>query len=523
MPTAIIIGSGTGGLGTAALLGRAGYNVTVLEKNEMLGGRASLFYAAQDKAGNWRASSKAPDGPAFKFDMGPSWYLMPDVFEHFFKILGERVEAHLDLAKLGPSYRIFFKDTEYTVDMYSDLKRDLPTVESLEPGAGEALQRYLKQAGYQYGIAKDQFMYKNYDSILDFMTPRMAIEGSKLSVLSTMDKYVRRYFKSETMQKIVQYPLVFLGSSPYNTPAIYNIMSHIDFNMGVYYPRGGIYELVKSLVAIGSKYDVDYQVNMPVKKIIVKDGKATGVKLEGGAVLNADLVISNADIHHTEQQLLDAAYRTKSQRYWKKRTLAPSALIMYLGVKGDLPSLTHHNLMFSRDWQRNFADIFDHPTWPGDPSLYVCNPSKTDPSTAPKGYQNLFVLVPIASKLKYDQQQLEAYADKILATIEKDMDVPGLRDKIVYKRLFSVDDFAERYNSYGGSALGLAHTLNQTAIFRPNNTSKKVKNLYYVGAGTNPGIGMPVTLISAELLFKRLSHDKSAGPLTPEQILTEEI
>lgn len=499
--TAIIVGSGFGGLGSAALLAKAGWSVTVLEKNEMVGGRASYFKAK-----------------GFTFDMGPSWYLMPDVFEHFFELLDEDVNKLLKLKKLGPSYRIFYKDIDQKVDIYSDLKKDLPTIEKIEPGAGEALKRYLDQAGYQYGVAKDRFMYKNYDSARDFLTREMATEGRKLSVFSSMDKYVGKFFKTDQMQKIMQYPLVFLGSSPFNTPAIYNIMSHIDFNMGVYYPQGGIYKITEALAGVAKKHGAKLKVNTAVKKIIVKDGRAVGVKLENGKELFADIVISNADIYHTEQKLLEEQYRTKSKKYWEKRTLAPSALIMYLGVKGKVPTLTHHNLLFSKDWKQNFSEIFDNPMWPTDPSLYVCAPSKTDKTVAPDGHENLFVLVPIASGLKYTEKQLEKYADQVLQTMEQEMKIPDLRSRIVYKRLFSVKDFDTRYNSYQGTALGLAHTLRQTAIFRPNNISKKVKKLYYVGAGTNPGIGMPITLISAELMYKRLINDKSAGPLTKSQL-----
>lgn len=527
--TAIIIGSGIGGLGAAALLGKAGYKVTVLEKNEMAGGRASLFHADYDRKRKQYVTRQPGDSKAkrsknsFSFDAGPSWYLMPDVFDHFFDLLGEDVDKHLDLTKLAPSYRIYYKDTFRRVDIYSDLDRDLPTIEQIEPGAGQALQRYLDRAAYQYGIAKDRFMYKNYDSVSDFFTKEMATEGRKLNVLGNMNRYVSKYFQTDAMRKIVQYPLVFLGSSPYNTPAIYNIMSHIDFNMGVFYPQGGIYEIIKALRGIAEKHGATIRLNTPVERIIVEDGEAAGVRLADGEELRADIVISNADIHHTEQQLLAPEYRTKSKGYWRSRTLAPSALIMYLGVKGELPSLVHHNLIFSRDWRKNFSEIFGRspfakPKFPTDPSLYICNPSKTDPSVAPKGYENLFVLVPIAPGLHYSEVQLESYADQVLGTIEKELRLPDLRERIVYRRLFSVKDFENRYNSYRGSALGLAHTLRQTAVFRPNNVSKKVKGLYYVGAGTNPGIGLPVCLISAELMYKRLAGDKSAGPLRPEQL-----
>jgi phytoene desaturase len=239
----------------------------------------------------------------------------------------------------------------------------------------------------------------------------------------------------------------------------------------------------------------------------------------GGEELRADIVISNADIHHTEQNLLEAPYRTYSPRYWQSRTVGPSALVMYLGIKGELPSLVHHNLLFSKDWPKNFADIFakngrNKAKWPTDPSLYVCNPSKTDPSVAPKGYENLFVLVPIAAGLEYTDAELEAFGDHILETIEKELRLPGLRDIIVYRRSFSVKDFAQQYNSYRGSALGLSHTLKQTAIWRPSNISKKVAGLYYVGSGTTPGIGLPTCLVSAELVYKRLTGDHSPGSLT---------
>ncbi len=497
MKNVIIIGSGFGGLGTANILAKAGYNVTVLEKNDKVGGRANVFSDA-----------------GYTFDMGPSWYLMPDVFEHFFKLIGEDVNEHLDLKKLGPSYKIFFKDTDLEpVDIYSDLERDIPTLEKLEPGAGDQLREYLRRAEEQYEIAYDRFMFKNYSSVLDFLNWEVMTEGRKLAVFEKMDKYVKRFFKTPELQKIMQYTLVFLGSSPYNTPALYNIMSHIDFNMGVYYPQGGIYEIIKALKNIAEKNSVKFRVNTPVQKIITENGKATGVQLADGTVMNADIIISNADIEHTEMQLLEEKDRSYNNKYWDKKVLAPSALIMYLGVDGEIPNLTHHNLIFSKDWEKNFAEIFDNATWPSDPSLYICNPSKTDPNVAPAGKENLFVLVPIAAGLKYTQEDLERYADKTLETMEKECKIPDLRKRVEVRHLFSVKDFEQKYNSFKGSALGLAHTLNQTAAFRPDTVSKKVDNLYYVGGNTNPGIGMPICLISAELVYKRMIGDKSSGPL----------
>ncbi|MES2436394.1 MAG: phytoene desaturase family protein [Patescibacteria group bacterium] len=493
---AVIIGGGIGGLATAILLAKKGFEVELVEKNEKIGGRANVFEAQ-----------------GFKFDMGPSWYLMPDVFEHFFNLVGEKIEDHLELQQLTPSYRIFFKDEGKVLDLQSNVAEDKKLFESLEPGSGAKLEEYLALSKIQYEIAVKDFMYKNYDSIFDFFNKRVMTEGRKLSVLSKMNKYVERFFKSEIIQKIMQYQLVFLGSSPYNTPALYNIMSHIDFNMGVFYPKGGIYKIIEALVTIAKKNGVVFRTSSPVGKIIIENKKTTGVELESGEVIAADLVISNADIEHTEMKLLPKESQTLKERYWKKRTMAPSAFIMYIGMKDKVPSLTHHNLIFCKDWKKNFAEIFDNPQWPDDPSLYVCCPSKTDPTVAPEGKENLFVLVPVASGLEYDDATLDAYKDKILSIMEKEMNIPNFKNRIEYIRTYSLKDFAKDYNAYKGSALGLAHTIMQTAFFRPNNRSKKVSNLYYVGAGTNPGIGMPICLISAELAYKRIMNITDPEPL----------
>jgi phytoene desaturase len=492
----VIIGSGFGGLGTAALLAKKGAHVTVLEKNEHLGGRANIFEAE-----------------GFRFDMGPSWYLMPDIFEQYFSLLGERVEEHLALKKLSPSYRIFFKNTGKEVDIYSDLTKDKETFEKLEPGSSEKLEKYLSRAKMQYDIAKARFIYKNYNSLLDFFTREIMTDGIKLSVFSTMDTYVKKYFATSEVQKIMQYPLVFLGSSPYNTPALYSIMSHIDFNMGVYYPQGGIYEIIKTLVRICEKHGVVCKTQTTASRIRTKNKEAIGVELTDGSFIEADIVVSNADIAHTEQKLLAKEERSFSEDYWEKRTLAPSAFILYLGVKDRIPSLTHHNLLFSQDWKKNFGEIFDTPQWPTDPSFYVCAPSVTDPSVAPEHHENLFVLVPIAAGLKDGAKEREKAREQVLATMEKEMHIPNLRERIVYEKSFCVSDFRDMYNAYQGTALGLAHTLWQTAIFRPDTQSKKVKNLFYVGGNTNPGIGMPMCLISAQLVYKRLTGDTSAEPL----------
>ena len=492
----VVIGAGIGGLGTAGLFAKKGYDVTVLEKNAHAGGRANVFEV---------------DG--FRFDMGPSWYLAPDIFEHYFELLGEKVSDHLKLKKLEPSYRIFFRNDPDSLDIRSDLEIDSRTFESLEAGAGEKLRAYLKQSEYQYEVATQHFMYKNYDTIFDFLNRRVMTEGQKLSVFSKMHSFVSRFFKSRKLQQVMEYTMVFLGTSPYEAPALYNLMSHMDFNQGVFYPMGGFYELINALVAIAEKNGATIRTNAGVAEIVVENGKATGVRLANGEFVGADIVISNADMWFTETKLLAEKSQTHRGKYWNKRVMAPSAFIMYLGVREKLPGITHHNLLFSEDWRKNFDDIYKDPCLPDEPSLYVCAPSVTDPGVAPEGKENLFVLVPIASDLKMSDDEKEKYADKILDLMEKEMSLPGLKNKIEYRRIYTVEDFAIDYNSFKGSALGLAHTIWQTAIFRPKNQSAKVSNLFYVGAGTNPGIGTQICLISAELVYKRVHGINTAGPL----------
>ncbi|HRI03604.1 MAG TPA: phytoene desaturase family protein [Pyrinomonadaceae bacterium] len=492
----VIIGAGIGGLGAAGLFAKKGYDVTVVEKNANLGGRANIF-----------------EHGGFRFDMGPSWYLAPDIFEHYFNLVGERVEDHLELKRLSPSYRIFFRNNGDPLDINSDIEIDTATFEAIETGAGEKLRAYLKQSKYQYEVATQSFMFKNYDRIWDFFNKRVMTEGQKLSVFSTMHKFVSKFFTSKKLQQVMEYTMVFLGTSPYEAPALYNLMSHMDFNQGVFYPQGGFYELIKALANIAEKNGAVLRTNSPVEKIIVRDGKAVGVRIEGDEFIEADLVISNADMWFTETRLLDIAQQTHKEKYWQKRTMAPSAFIMYLGVSEKLPSLVHHNLLFSEDWRKNFDEIYKDPCLPDEPSLYVCAPSVTDPSVAPEGKENLFVLVPIASDLAITDEQKEIYADRVLALMEQEMNLQGLREKIEYKRIYTVENFAADYNAFKGSALGLAHTLRQTAIFRPKNKSKKIENLFYVGAGTNPGIGTQICLISAELAYKRVHDITTAEPL----------
>jgi len=329
-----------------------------------------------------------------------------------------------------------------------------------------------------------------------------------------MSRYVSRFFKTPILQKIMQYQLLFLGSSPFRTPSIYNVMGHIDFNMGVYYPMGGIFRIVEALAEIARGHGASIRTGAPVRKILVKNGKALGVELAGGERIDADLVISNADIHHTETALLDEDSRTYSARFWHTRQLAPSALILYLGLKDRAETLLHHNIIFNDNWEQSFAELFDSTDWPAHPSYYLCCPSRTDPGVAPPGKETLFMLMPVSAKAPHDAAGIERMTDTMLEAAESRLGLSGLTGRIAYQRAYSGADFAQDYNSLGGSALGLAHTLKQTALLRPNNRSAKVPNLYYVGAGTNPGIGVPICLISAQLAYKRIMGLRTPNPLS---------
>jgi len=476
----IVIGSGFGGLAAAALFARDGSNVLVLEKNEQPGGRASV----------WKK-----DG--FIFDMGPSWYLMPDVFEKFFSEFGKKPKDYIDLIRLDPSYRVFFDKDDF-VDISADIKKNLDIFEKIEPGAKEKMKEYLKLSEYEYDIAMRDFIYKDYKHLTDFFKPKLIVEGTKLHMFKKLDSFIQRYFKSEKIRKILEYTIVFLGGSPYESPALYSLMSHVDFNMGVWFPKGGMGKLVEAMYKIAKEQGAKFKFNEPVKKILVKNNKVVGVKTTKGKY-DADIVVVNADYAWAEQNLLEKDYQSYSKRYWEKRKIAPSAYLLYLGLDKQLKRFIHHNLYFHPNWEKHFDDIFKDLKWPKDFSYYVSCISKTDKKTAIKNGENVFVLIPVAAGLKDNEITRKKYFDKTIEHMEY-LAGENIRDHIVVKRIFAHNDFTSRYNAYKGTALGLAHTLKQTAIFRPKHKSKKLSNLYYTGHYNHPGIGVPMVIISSQIL-----------------------
>ncbi|MHA7208896.1 phytoene desaturase family protein [Arthrobacter sp. MDT1-65] len=518
----VVIGGGIGGLATSALLAQEGHRVTLLEKREEVGGRA----------GSWEQ-----DG--FRFDTGPSWYLMPEVIDHFFRLMGTSAAEQLDLVRLDPGYRVVFEDGFDTVDVPADREAVTKLFESLEAGAGERLSQYLDSAEDAYEIAKKRFLYSTFESFLPFLRPdvlrRLPRIGSLL--VRPLQSFVEKRFADPRIRQILGYPAVFLGSSPFEAPSMYHLMSHLDLDDGVLYPMGGFTTLIEAMrrVAVGAGVEIrtgadvvsiDTAPRTPGRSPL--DRRAAGVRAvtyrAGGTTtsVDADIVVSGADLHHTETTLLPTALQTYPEKYWEKRVPGPSALLLYLGVRGGLPQLEHHTLLFTTDWRDNFGRIFGRETSvPSPASLYVCRPSATDRSVAPDGHENVFVLVPIPADVTIGRggvdrggdARVEDLADAVIGQISTWAGIPDLAERIVVRRSYGPQDFADDLNAWRGTSLGPAHILKQSAFFRGSNRSAKVENLFYAGSSTVPGIGIPMCLISAELVVKRLRGDTSTGPL----------
>ena len=488
----VVVGAGIGGMAAAAQLAKDGFHVTVVERNDQAGGRARI----------WQK-----DG--YTFDLGPSWYLMPEVFERFFANFGKKTTDYYELVKLDPSYRVFFGPGEMH-DVPPDRARTEALFDRLEPGGGAKLARYLDEAAYKYKVAVGEFLYRDYRTLFDFLNWRMMTEGLKLNVLGKLDAAVRRRFADRRARQILEYAMVFLGTSPNDAPAMYALMSHVDLTQGVFYPLGGLSAVAQGLRRLAEEQGVRFLLSTEVTKIATENGRAVRVEARGpdgaAVALPCDAVLANADYAHVETELLDAADRTYPRRYWETRVVAPSMFLLYLGVKKPLEKLVHHNLYFQENWNVHFDAIFKQPAWPEEPCFYVSCISKTDPGMAPPGRENVFVLVPVAAGLDDSDAVREAYAEKTIRHVET---VTGeeIAPHIETKRIFSHRDFAGDYRAWQGTALGISHVLLQTAVFRPAMRSKKVANLYFAGQYTHPGIGVPMVMIAAEVSAGNVRRD----------------
>ena len=483
---AVIVGAGFGGLSVAALLAKGGFDVTVIEKNEQPGGRASVHR----------------DG-GFTFDMGPSWYLMPDVYDRFFAEFGKSPKDYFPLVRLDPSYRVFFADDQIA-DVSADIEKNLALFESFEPGGAEKLRNYLAESEETYRTTMDDLLYRDYRSIFDFFDRRLLSRLRKLRPFENLETYVKKRFSSDQARKVVQYSIGFLGGSPKNTPSFYHIMTHIDMNMGVWYPEGGMRAVVEALVTLGREFGVEYRYNEPVTAIDVEGGVARRVVTPLGAH-ETDIVVVNADYPFAEMHLLPENSRSYPASYWEKKVLAPSTFVAYLGVDREITKLAHHNVFLEPDWEEGFETIFDpkKAAWPENPSFYVNVPSRTDTTAAPGGTDTLFLLAPLAPGLEDTPELRERLYDHLMSRMEEILG-ENILDAVVTRRIFALSDFADRYNAYRGTALGLTHTLRQTALWRPAHRSKKVGNVYYTGQYTHPGIGVPMTLISSQIVAREL-------------------
>lgn len=483
----VVIGAGLGGLATAALLAKKGCDVTVLEKNDSPGGRARVW---EDRG--------------FLFDMGPSWYLMPEAFDRYFGLFGRSPSDVLSLVRLDPQFRVF-SGKEDVYDVRDALSANAGLFDRLEPDGAAKTERYLEKAREQYDLSVRHFLYRDYDGLSDFLDKKIMKNGLRLGFVGSVHGQASKEIRDERLQQILEFTMVFIGGAPKKTPGFYALMSSIVLDQGVWYPMGGITMVVKALHELGLSQGVRYEFGCPARRIRTEAGRAVEVLTDRGA-FPADAVVSNADYHHTETALLDEGCRTYNERYWRRRVLSPSALILYVGLNRRVEGLAHHNLYFEKDWGRHFDTVFRRPAWPESFSYYVSCPSKTDPATAPAGMENLFFLVPVAPGLEDSDQAREAFAGRVLDHFER-LTGERITPNIVVRRVFSGRDFISDYNTYQGTAFGLSHTLFQTAVFRPRRRSRRVGNLYFTGQYPHPGVGMPMVLISAELAAERVAHE----------------
>jgi phytoene desaturase len=480
----IIIGSGFAGLSAASFMAKGGWQVTVLEKNSAPGGRATQLKAQ-----------------GYTFDMGPSFYWMPDVFERFFAQFDKRLTDYYQLQRLDPSYRIYWPDA-YT-DMPADPDALKKVFESIEPGSAAKLDRYLAGAAYKYRVGMQKLVYKPGLSFTEFIDWQ-AIKGIfHLDVFTSIKKHISNYFNHPRLRQVMEFPVLFLGALPEETPALYSLMNYADIQGGTWHPQGGMYTVVKAMHQLALEQGVSFLFDEEVKEIKIEGGKATGV-VTGKQTYAADAVISAADYHFTENHLLPSLYRSYSDDYWQKRVMAPSCLLYYIGLNKKLPGIAHHSLFFDVPFDQHGQEIYKTPQWPSNPLFYVSVPSVTDSSVAPGDGESLVFLVPVASGLEGDTEELrEKYFELIVSRFEKRIGEP-IRDAMIFKKSYSVKDFVNDYHSFRGNAYGLANTLRQTAIFRPSCRSKKVKNLFYTGQLTVPGPGVPPSLISGEVVAKEV-------------------
>ncbi len=496
-----VIGGGFAGLSAACELAQAGCAVTVFEKNQSLGGRCRAF-----------------ESNGFVFDMGPSWYWMPEVFEQFFQRFGSRVADHYELVRLDPSYQVVFEDGS-TTEIPAGIPDLKSLLESWEPGAGQKLELFLEEARIKYEVGMGEFVWKPSVSIVEFFEWKILTQGLKLQLFGNMKAHLRKYFSHPKILKLLEFPVLFLGAKPGDTPALYSLMNYADIQLGTWYPMGGMAKIPEGMANVARKLGVDFRCGHEVQKIHVQGDRANAVVVDG-TMHHFDAVIAAGDYHHVETRLLEKPFRNYSDDYWKSRTMAPSSLLYYVGLDQKIPGLKHHNLFFDRDFEVHAREIYDEPQWPSAPLFYACVPSVTDKSVAPEGMENLFLLIPVAPDMRSDEAIRDKYFDECIARLEKQTGV-AIAPHVIYKRSYAHEDFMADYHSFKGNAYGLANTLSQTAFLKPKMKNKKVKNLYYAGQLTVPGPGVPPSIISglvaADLCLKEMGIRSQNESIIPNE------
>lgn len=472
-----IIGSGFSSLSAACYLAQAGHRVTIFEKNDTVGGRARQL----KKHG-------------FTFDIGPTWYWMPDVFEHFFADFGKKPSDYYRLEKLSPAYRVYFGTDDYT-DIADSFDQIVATFETVEPGSGLKLRKFIGNAKRNYDIAIKDLVYRPGLSPLELVTPDTIKNMGQF--FGSVSGEVNKLFRNKKLSRLLEFPVLFLGAKPSDTPPFYNFMNYADFGLGTWYPEHGMYDVVKAMTQLAGELGVAIKTNAAIWSITVEDGQATGIVCNGDHY-KADIVLSGADYHHTET-LLPARYRTYSEKYWSRKTFAPSALLYYVGFDRKLDSVKHHTLFFDADFERHAEAIYDNPDWPEAPLFYASFPSMTDGSAAPEGKEAGIFLIPLAPGLEDNQALRDQAFEKIIKRFEN-LTRQSVKNNIIFSESFGVNEFVSAYNSYKGNAYGLANTLWQTAFLRPKLKSGKVNNLFFTGQLTVPGPGVPPALISGKLV-----------------------
>ena len=482
----VIIGSGISSLSASCFLGREGYDVTIIEKNDSIGGRARKFQA---------------DG--FTFDMGPSWYWMPEVFENFYKQFGHTSSDFYKLKRLDPSYRVFWNDDTYT-DVPSNLEELKNWFERNEKGSSDKLVQFLKDAEIKYKVGMEELVFKPSLSLFEFANSKVFKGLVSMNLFSSFGKFIRSYFKNEKIIALLEFPVLFLGAMPNETPALYSLMNYADIKLGTWYPEGGMHKFIEAFEKIAVENGVKFILNQEVISFEKNEKKVYKV-ITNKSSFETDIVISGADYQHTDKKLLNGS-ANYSEQYWDKRVMAPSCLLFYVGVNKKLKNVEHHNLFFDESLENHGREIYKNPQWPTSPLFYLCAPSVTDNSVAPANCENLFFLIPIAPDLEDTEQNREKYFNILLERLEKRTG-NKISENIIYKKSFCIDDFKKDYNAFKGNAYGLANTLKQTAIFKPSMRNKKLKNFYYTGQLTIPGPGVPPSIISGEVVSKFIMNN----------------